>query len=158
DAGDAGRVPLTTVRQVNFGSPPRLVSGAIPPRRILLRGEESAHVEVEGIAAETVTLTGLGAKCRPVPRRALRAVRQPAGIQLVAVEDFENTGRLFAGARFDESRHLSGRRSLRLRPGDPESIASPARPIPAGRIDLSFFDTAARHETDWLIEAEIQRP
>lgn len=116
------------------------------------------HAEIEAITGESVTFTGLGAKSRAVSRKALRGVFQPAGERLVASEDFEETALLFAEGRLDERRHLSGRRSLLLRPGDAEPTARPGRLIAAGRVELSFFDTNLRHATDWFIEAEFRAP
>jgi hypothetical protein len=100
-----------------------------------------------------VSLRAFGGARQVVPRAAVAALLQPAGLRLVAYEDFESRPILFEPARLDSSQAQSGRQSLVRRPGDNVSTYILPRPIAAGRVDLEFYDTGlVEPGDDWFIE------
>jgi hypothetical protein len=155
-AENGRRIPLTSIHQILCRPQPRLVRGMMPPRRIVLRGGESLHAEFVSMEEGEISISPFGDEARPVPRAALAALLQPAGLRLVAYEDFESRPTLFDRARLDATRARSGRQSLVRRPGDDVASCVLARPLTAGRVDLDFYDTGATGQGDeWFVEFEF---
>jgi hypothetical protein len=155
-AGSSRKVPLASIPQIHFRPRPRFIEGTTPPRRILLRGGESLHAETLSVEEAKVSLRAFGGEPQFVPREALAAVLQPAGLRLVAYEDFESRPILFDSGRLDSSHARSGRQSLIRRPGDDVAAFVLERPLAAGRVDLLFYDTGTVGLADeWSVEFEF---
>jgi hypothetical protein len=151
------RIPLTAIRQINFGARPRLVSGFLPPRRIDFHGDEGLHVGIESVEMDAAEVSIFGAELRSIPRAALARLRQPAGERSLVYEDFEIRPTLLDGARLSSTQHRSGRQSLMRRPGDADSSFAIDRDVPTGRIELSFYDTGVIEPVQqWFVETELR--
>lgn len=155
---DQQKFPPTAIRQINFASLSRRASGITPIRRVLLRGGESLHGELYLPDAEQARFSGLGVTEVPLPRSLLAGVFQPAGERCVLYEDFEREASTFPKAQLNGDRHVSSTKSLQLLPdGSAVEHAFPGR-IPAGRIELRFYDSGATDASaDWLVEAEFAK-
>lgn len=153
-AANGGRtIPLAAIHEIHFRPRPRFIQGTTPPRRIMLRGGESLHAEMLSVGESQVSLRAFGGERHSVPRSALSALLQPAGLRLLAYEDFESRPILFEPARLDSTQAHSGRQSLVRRPGEELSTCVLPRPVATGRVDLGFYDTGGVEPGDeWFIE------
>jgi hypothetical protein len=154
-------IPASLIQRVTFATGRAPVSPTTPLWRINLWAQDQVLTgRVVDLGRDSASLDLLGLGEISVPRGVLAGIHIPASELAVVYHDFEGTapgwsspGEAFT---FDESRHLSGRRSIRLdRPLATTTFALP-RPVDAGRVELSFWDDGNVHRgSQWLVEAEF---
>jgi hypothetical protein len=155
-SADGRQIPIQEVRQVSFGSSPRIVSGTLPPRRLHFRGGECLHVEVAKFDAESITVSSFGAASTRLERGALVGITQPTGERNLLYEDFERRPNLFMEFPLSDKRPRSGMRSLHLQPGDSGAPHILPRALPSGRLQLTFYDLGlVARGADWFVETEF---
>jgi hypothetical protein len=149
-------VSLTKIREIRHDARPRLIVGAAPARRLMLRGGERLHVEIDGLEEGSLTFSAYGARQTRFPRAAAAGIAHASGERTVVYDDFERESSLFARSESSAARHVSGTRCLALRPGG-RLAHELAEPLSTGRVEFLFFDEpASPTERSWRAVFEFR--
>ena len=144
--GSARLLRLREVRQISLTNAPVRQVASGPLRRVVLASGERLTGELRKATATGFAWTFFDGDQTIIPRSAIARIGHAADEFNFHYDDFERPpGNWIAEpgpAVLDDSRHQSGRQSLRLGPQPQELRYSLAEPLDSGRVELEYYDTA----------------
>ena len=151
-------IPIDGPAEIALGGKGPAASAGVPPVQVVLGWNQRVSGTLDGLDARAIRLSdGPGGRPVTIERSGALGLRQRPGEALVLIDGFESIDPArwshVGQPRVEAETRLAGERSLRLDADGSAITAKLAEPVPHGRLELAYHDTAeAVAGATWFVD------